>query len=470
MGTVKMAFSSANASPKINHVGVTTDTLADRGGLALFARYVASIEGLNPLLERLFGSIRKSRKGLPVVEIFKQLFCFFMDGTSLHLARFDELAKDPGYAACIETDPEDLASTDQVKRFYRAFSFVRNFLFRRVFEWFFIWRLKIRRPAVVLLNLDTMVMNNDDALVREGVQPTYKKVKGFQPLQLTWERFIVDPVFRGGKKHSNHGDTVAQMMRRIVRLIRERYRDEVPIVLRTDGGFFDQVNFDVYDELGIGFICGGKLYDDIGEYVRECPECMWHKYEHETGQWEVLEYGDRRKSWKRFRRALFCRPLSEDGQCLFEFARPDTVLYTNLGMGGALDEALTQAGYEDWLRQEGILNLAHGRGADELVHRAVKDFGTEQLPFKRFPPNAAFYYTMVLAFNLFEAFKEDVSGEVIPKVCYATTVRRQLVDIAVKVVRTSGQVILKLTQATYERLSFDVLWERANSPPVPAPA
>jgi hypothetical protein len=463
-----MAFSSTDVRTKIGGVGVTTDSLADRGGLALFARYVTSVAELNPLLERLFGSIRKSRKGLPVLELFKQLFCFFMDGTSFHLTRFDELAQDAGYAGCIETAQENLASTHQVKRFFRAFSFARNFLFRRVLQWFFLWRLKIRRPAAVLLNLDTMVMNNDDALVREGVQPTYKKVKGFQPLQLTWERFIVDAVLRGGKKHSNHGDTVAQMLRHIVRIIREGYRQDVPIVLRTDGGFFDEANFEVYDELGIGFVCGGKLYADIGEFMLQCPPSMWRVYGHKKQQWEVLEFGDRRKSWSRFRRALFCRPLSEDGQCLFEFARPDTVLYTNLGMGRTLDDALMQAGCGDWLTQEGVLNLAHGRGADELVHRALKDFGTEQLPFKRSQYNAAFYYVMVLAFNLFEAFKEDVSSDVVPMTSYATTVRRQIIDVAAKVVRTSGQVILKLTQATYERLSFHELWDRANSPPLPA--
>jgi len=31
-------------------------------------------------------------------------------------------------------------------------------------------------------------------------------------LQMTWGRVIVDAVFRGGKKHSNHGDTVEEMM------------------------------------------------------------------------------------------------------------------------------------------------------------------------------------------------------------------------------------------------------------------
>ena len=42
------------------------------------------------------------------------------------------------------------------------------------------------KPPVVILGLDTMVMDNDDAPKRHGVKPTYKKVLGSQPLQMTW--------------------------------------------------------------------------------------------------------------------------------------------------------------------------------------------------------------------------------------------------------------------------------------------
>jgi hypothetical protein len=67
----------------------------------------------------------------------------------------------------------------------------------------FIWRLKIEKPEEIIITIDTMVMDNDEAACREGVQPTYKKVKGFQPLQLIWKGKIIDAIFRGGKKHSN---------------------------------------------------------------------------------------------------------------------------------------------------------------------------------------------------------------------------------------------------------------------------
>jgi hypothetical protein len=70
-----------------------------------------------------------------------------------------------------------------------------------------------------------------------------------------------------------------------------------------------------------------------------------------------------------------------------------------------------------------IIASYHGRGADELVHRALKDFGFEELPFLRFAPNTALYYTMLVAFVLCECFKQDVCGEVIPLEAYATTLR-----------------------------------------------
>ena len=105
------------------------------------------------------------------------------------------------------------------------------------------------------------------------------------------------------------------------------------------------------------------------------------------------------------------------------------------------------------------------RGADELPHRGLKDFGFEQLPFKRFGPNTAFYYCMVIAFFLFECFKRDVTADVLPITAYATTVRRRLVDIAAKLVKTGHEITLKVTRAVMNALRFDLLWKRSNAPP-----
>ncbi|RMG68730.1 MAG: IS1380 family transposase, partial [Bacteroidetes bacterium] len=222
------------------------------------------------------------------------------------------------------------------------------------------------------------------------------------------------------------------------------YRAGVPIIVRLDSGFFDQKLFAAFEQLGIGYICGGKLLAPIKEYVGQsiASEAQWGRYEQGRQSWEYLEFGSRCRSWKRFRRALFCRPLYEDRQMLLSFARPETVLITNLGMGQGIDDALLAAGYGHWLEANTIIAAYHGRGNDELVHRALKDFGFEQLPFKRFAPNAALYYTMLVSFFLYEAFKRDVCAPALSPVCYASTLRRRIIDIAAKIVRHGGRTVL----------------------------
>ena len=108
---------------KINDIGVTDDTLTGRGGMALFVKYLSNVE-IYPLLQGFFGDIRKSDKGLPVWNIFKQIFCWFYDGMSRHLSSFDELKRDEGYASVIENGQEEMMSSHQIKRFYKSFSWV----------------------------------------------------------------------------------------------------------------------------------------------------------------------------------------------------------------------------------------------------------------------------------------------------------------------------------------------------------
>jgi hypothetical protein len=75
-------------------------------------------------------------------------------------------------------------------------------------------------------------------------------------------------------------------------------------------------------------------------------------------------------------------------------------------MGFQIDEQLRKACYGHLLEAESIIGEAHGRGGDELVHRALKDFASQAPAFKRFAPSAAFYFTLLVAFFLFETFDD----------------------------------------------------------------
>ena len=446
---------------KIDKVEVTSDILTSRGGLILFVRYLNAI-GILSRMESLFGALRKSRKGKPISEIFKQLFCFFLDGTSRHLVYFDSLAKDEGYARGIETEPSDMLSSHAVKRFFHSATLPLSWLFRRIMLELFIWRLRIAKPDVIELGLDSMVMDNDEAQKREGAKSTYKKVKGFQPLQMTWGRFIIDAIFRSGDRHSNHGNDSVRMIKRVVNQIYSCYRTDVAVVVRMDSGFFDQKVFEFCEKEHIGYICGGKMYNDIKTVIEKNDRSKWFRYKNAVQVWEFTEFADQRNSWNRSRRVFYSRPLCQDRQMVFAFERPSTLIYTNIGTDDVLDDKLRKSQGSYLLESQGIIKAYHDRGADELVHRALKDFGFEELPFLRFHQNAAFYYTMLIGFMLFESFKVDVCVPVIHVSAYATTVRRKLIDIAAKIARHSGEVAIKISRAVFDTLKFDVLWEKST--------
>jgi hypothetical protein len=59
-----------------------------------------------------------------------------------------------------------------VKHSFNAFSWPGKWLFRRLLQSLFFWRLTVSTPALIELGIDTMVMDKDEAAVRHGVQPT----------------------------------------------------------------------------------------------------------------------------------------------------------------------------------------------------------------------------------------------------------------------------------------------------------
>ena len=450
---------------KIDAIEPSDEGLTSRAGLALFAQYLQGI-GLLPILERMFGSMRKNKKGIAVSDFFLQILCFFMDGSSPRLSWFDHLKRDKSYAALLSCREEDLGSSHAVKRFFGKF-LVRGYLFRHLLRMLFIWRLKKSSPGVIELGLDSMVLENDDAPKRQGVQPTYKKVKGFHPLQMNWGRYMVDAVFRGGSKHSNHGKTVEKMLVQIVNKIRREYRDDVPILVRMDAAFFDEKLFEICERLNIGYCCGGKSYANVKHAAEKATDWRTFTASSKREIWQYTEFMSRQGTWKKARRTIYSRLIEHNSQLSLPGLAHDGLIITNLGMGGAIDNQLRQAAEEQRIHAHRILAFYHGRGKDELANRALKNFAHEQLPFKKFDANAAWYYLMLVGNNLFEAFKEDVSQPVIAVSVYADTFRRQFLDIAGKLLRHAGKLILKVPKTTFERLQLDRLFTTCRQSLVP---
>lgn len=264
-------------------------------------------------------------------------------------------------------------------------------------------------------------------------------------------------VFRGGSKHGNHGRTVQNTITKLVNKIRSEYRKDVMIIFVFDSGFFDEKIFDHIDSLNAYYMGSGKKYQFLKDELTPRPDEEFSTYVRDKQIWKYTELDYKCGTWEKARRAIYTVPVSdENGQIQLNFGHEERVIITNIEEG-EISAADT------------IIDCFHKcRGNDELTQRKVKDFGSEKLPFKRFTHNAAFYNLLVVSFFLFQCFNEDAASKAVPglKVSgYATTTRRQVFDFAGKIVRTSGKVILKVTQAMFDLLNLQRLWELSIHPP-----
>ena len=155
-----------------------------------------------------------------------------------------------------------------------------------------------------------------------------------------------------------------------------------------DSGFWDIKIFKALDQLGVGLICSGKMYDSVKDYVA-ASETDWKVYDNGHQRWDYQEFGFRCQSWTRYYRAFYTRLHQEGRQFVFDFARPDNVILTNLGINAVVNRQLLAAGHGDLLDERQIITNHHLRGGDELPHRGLKEFGSQKLPFEKFAMNTA---------------------------------------------------------------------------------
>jgi hypothetical protein len=271
-----------------------------------------------------------------------------------------------------------------------------------------------------------------------------------------------------GSAHSNHGTDAQKALKRIVNAIGTYYKKDVPIILTCDSGFLDEKNLVYFDKnLGIAFICFGKLYPSIKERIQTIPINKFKTYSQGKKIWHYTEFESKLDSWKRmgFLRTIFTTQICEEnGQMLLEISRPDSVLYTNIGSNESITKALQAYDQKDLLITENIIACAHQRGANELCNRSIKEFMlTEKLPFKQFGMNAAYYYLMLIGHTLNESYKKDVVNKTdIPQIklhCYPKTFRRNLIDFAVQIVAKGYKISLMVMKGVFDNLNIRKMWE-----------
>jgi hypothetical protein len=425
--------------PSITKISTTSECLTPRAGLAPFVNFLKKSH-VSDELSLIYQDLRKSKKGIKLKEAFLQILLFLADGTEQSLESFDRLNQDESWIK-IHGCKEYLNTASLKRLLYKADKIdvetIRPY-FHRIFQSV----LKNESPNEVVLFLDSCVYNNDGAKCRAGVKPTYKNFQGYHPINLIWNGFYVDTYFQSGHCSTNHGDIVKTMLKNASKSIRETLGPEVTIIVRMDGGFYDQKIFKLCDELGVNFVCAGKVYKDHTFDVHSFSGI----YENKNSMWKYEAFQECRKSWDENMkyRALKLVVVEENGEPL-------------LGLNGRI----ILSNYDN-CSDEKLIEYDHSRGKDELTHREVKDFTSERMPCLDFHANQLWYYMGILAFNLFQVFKRKIAC--LFKTSYPTTFRRKFFDIAGKIIPESRSFTLKIHKFKMKELQFNKIWERSLIP------
>jgi len=439
----------------INRVESTESELSSRSGLSAIAEYLEH-HGIIKLIAQRLSMMKSSSKGAGVEAIVLQLLCFFIDGTKSSLTWFDFLQRTASHASILGLGVSELISSHTAKRFLRKFTLSSMRILESIELALFQWRLRVEQPQVITLCIDSVVYDNDDAHQRQGVSPTYKKVKGFQPVNVIWNGYTVLSRFRRGSSHGNHGTFVPYAIRKVTSAIRE-VNPDAEIVFKFDSGFFDEKVFTECTNQGVFCVMTARMVSGVKEAAESVPEDKWSQLNKKEASWRYAQINYKPGSWGEKTgpvSAVYTSLVRDEAtHPVLEFARPDQIILTNVDLKHADKPSSIQSAKD-------VVLLNHSRGKDELVHRGTKEFGTEKMPCKRFFMNGGYYHFMVIAHNLLIAFQRDVVAQEEPELMNATptTLRRRVIDIAGRVIRTSRRIILKVAKEHDGPSLLERLW------------
>ena len=430
---------------KIKEIGITSNVLTSRGGLAPFANFLNGT-GVCDELAKILADLRKSKKGIKLKEAFFQVLLFLADGTDSTLETFDRLQKNKAWNK-LHGCKKALGTAALKRLLHKAYTINIDDL-RPLIRKIFLSALKAKNPSKVILFLDSSVYDNDGAKCRGGVQWTYKKKAGYHPINLIWDGIYVDTYFQAGSCSTNHNGIAIEMLKEITPMIRKVMGEEAQIIVRMDGGFYDQKIFAACDELNINFVCAGKKYSDHQDMAHRNLNDFDGTYRKRDCSWKYISFQERRATWPEEMnyRALFLRPTEENGEALLGL--DSRIILTNLT--------------EDDCSDTQLIDYDHSRGADELTHRAAKDFASERMPCLDFHSNQLWYTIGIIGFNLLQIFKRIIAG--LSWNCYPSTVRRKLFDLAGKIVYKGRSFTLKISQWKMRELNFDEIWQKSLNP------
>ena len=410
----------------------TDDTITAQAGLVVFGEFLHSLN-LAKEINRAFGK-PGSGAGYPASSYVLPLL-LMLQGGGRSLEDLRMIARDKGLLALLAIDA--VPSTDAFGRWLRrmgasgtglsALEPVLDRVLAVLGKTLRKRRKKAGLPPVqeVTLDIDASQIVAEKALA----QWTYKGEKGYMPLVghvKELSGMVVHEEFREGNASpgAGHVPFLEDCLRRLPPGIRVGR-------FRADSASYQASVLNFCQERGIRFVIGADLDAAVREAIRVIPETDWSPYQ----DGHIAE-------------TVHCMNRTEKAFRLLVVRRR----VQNLLPGVETEEASSDVRYKvlatnhkeipawvvDWYNQR-------GEASENRIKELKTGFGMERMPSGNTKANAVFFRIGVLACNLFLLFRKRILDESLQR-AQVQTVRWQIYQMAGKVVRHAGVLLLKVAE------------------------
>jgi len=408
----------------------TDESLTSHAGLVLFGEFLKSLN-LQSWIDRAFGR-PGSGAGYPASSYVIPLL-LMLHGGGRSLCDLRMISRDKALLTLLEI--EEVPSTDAFGRWLRrvggkeggvdhlspAIDRVLALMGKRL-------RKKRRKAWMKAVRGVTLDIDASQIVAeKESAQWTYKGEKGYMPLVAHVSELsgmVLHEEFREGNISPGAGHVPF-----LDTCLKHLPSGLILNCLRADSASYQADVFNWCTERGVRFCIGADLDCAVRSAIEQIPDDLWRPYR--GGQIAETVHCMNRTN-NAFRLIVHRKPLQSSLPGLEEEAPPAGSRYRVL----ATNRKEIPEWIIDWYNQR-------GDGSENRIKDLKTGFGMERMPSGETMANAVFFRIGVLAYNLFCLFRGLVLEEEFGH-AQIQTIRWRLYQVAGKVVRHAGAILLKV--------------------------
>ena len=418
-------------------IETTDETLTAHAGLPLVAGVFHAL-GLPERINMALASLKQRQRGYSPAEFVRSLVLLHVGGGDC-LDDIRLLDGDMGLRALLGESDFPAANT--------LGSFLHGFGHREIAA---VARINVDLANRLLADEEELVLDFDSTLIeadKRDAKKTYKGFRGYDPLLATVDgvEVVLGGVFRDGNASpASHG---VSFLRRCLDALPATVRN---VTIRSDSAWYQSSVLDFCHQRAVRFTVTADLNDAVKRVIRTLGDIgdkgTWESlYPEEPDAGDVAETsyvvgGDPRSPAYRL---VVLRVPRQQGD-LWAGSYRHTAIITNI---------------EDRTPAE-IVRFHRGRGDAENRFKELKGgFGMDTMPCGDLFANAAYFQTLLLAYNLIQVLKYDALPDAWrPKTI--KTLRFRLFSVAGRLVRHARRWVLKLSHRyPFLDLFAHALWE-----------